>query len=184
MNGPYFFLIYEFLVSQSIDPLENLRDVQLPPVLSIWELAPGWWFLSFLLTTFVFFLLWFFAKTWRDNKYRRDALLELDAIDLRRKKTGDDLGFLRDSQTLLKRVALTAFPREHVAQLTDVEWIIFLGRSSKKSRFEGPISEVLIDDIYREKLERPLDPHEVCVLLRFWIKNHKTTLPKELYKND
>ena len=92
--------------------------------------------------------------------------------------------FLQQSQALLKRVALTAFPREDVAQLTDLEWISFLGRSSERSRFEDPVAEVLIDDVYREKLEQPLNHHEIKVLLRFWIKNHKTLLPKRPSKND
>ena len=184
MNCPNFFFIREFLGGQSINPLENLRDVQIPPILDRWELAPGWWFLSFLLTFFVFFLFWLLAKTWRNNKYRREALIELEAIDLRRQKTGDDLMFLRESQTLLKRVALTAFPREHVAQLTELEWINFLGRSSKKSRFEDPVAEVLIDDVYREKLEQPLNHREIKLLLRFWIKNHKTLPPRRPLRND
>ena len=184
MNGPNFFFIHEFLGSQSIDPLENLRDVQMPAILNRWELAPGWWFLSLLLTFFVFFLFWLFVKTWRNNKYRREALIELEAIDLRRQKTGDELVFLQESQTLLKRVALTAFPREDVAQLTDLEWINFLGKSSKTSRFEDPVVEALIDDVYREKLEQPLNYHEIKVLLRFWIKNHKSSRPKRPNKND
>ena len=184
MKGPNFFFIREFLGSQSINPLENLRAVQIPPILDRWELAPGWWFLSFLLFFFIFFLFWLFAKTWRNKKYRREALIELEAIDLRRQKTGDDLVFLQESQTLLKRVALTAFPREKVAQLTDLEWINFLGRSSKKSRFEDPVAEVLIDDIYREKLDQPLNHHEIKALLRFWIKNHKAIVPTRPNKND
>ena len=92
--------------------------------------------------------------------------------------------FLQESQSLLKRVALTAFPREDVAQLTDLEWINFLGKSSKTSRFEDPVAEALIDDVYREKLEQPLNYHEIKVLLRFWIKNHKSSRPKRPNKND
>ena len=184
MNEPIFFFIYKFLESRSIDPLANLRDVQIPPRLDRWELAPGWWFLSFLLTFFVFFLFWLFAKMHRNNKYRREALIELEAIDLKRKKTGDDLVFLQETQTLLKRVALTAFPREQVAKLTDLEWINFLGRSSKTSRFEDPVAEVLIDDVYREKLEQPLNHQAIKILLRFWIKNHKTSLSGRPNKND
>ena len=79
----------------------------------------------------------------------------------------------------MKRVALTAFPRERVAQLTDIEWIHFLGKSSESDRFEGPDAEVLIDDIYREKLGRSLDHRKIEVLARFWIKNHKTALALE-----
>ena len=83
-----------------------------------------------------------------------------------------------------KRVALTAFPREKVAQLADLEWINFLGRSSKKSRFEDPVAEVLIDDVYREKLDQPFNHHEIKALLRFWIKNHKALVPTRPNKND
>ena len=161
---------------QSIDLLRDLRDVQLPPISNRLELAPGWWILSVLLIALVFFLFWFFRKKWKKNEYRREALVELETIHSRHRQTDDDLVFLQEIQNLLKRVALTAFPREQVAQLTDIEWIHFLGKSSGSDRFDGPAAEVFIDDIYREKLGRSLDHRKLGVLARFWIKNHKTAL--------
>ena len=184
MNSPAYLFTSELLGSQSIDPLEKLRDVQLPPISNKLELAPGWWILSILLIFFLFFLFWFFAKKWKENNYRREALVELKAIQSKHQQTSDDLVFLQEIQTLLKRVALTAYPREQVAQLTDIEWIHFLGKSSRSDRFEGQVAEVFIDDIYREKLERSLNHREIEVLARFWIKNHKTALALEANKHD
>ena len=184
MNSAADLFTSELPRGQSIDLLSDLRDVQLPPISNELELAPGWWILSVLLIALIFFLVWLFAKKWKKNEYRREALVELEAIHSRHRQTGDDLVFLQETQNLLKRVALTAFPREQVAQLTDIQWIHFLGKSSESDRFEGPNAEALIDDIYREKLERSLNHREIEVLARFWIKNHKTALALEANKHD
>ena len=85
---------------QSIDLLRDLRDVQLPPISNRIDLAPGWWILLVLLIALVFFLFWFFRKKWKKNEYRREALVELEAIHSRHRQTDDDLVFLQETWTV------------------------------------------------------------------------------------
>ena len=56
--------------------LSQLRDIHLPPPVSWWPLAPGWWLLlgTLLLLTAIAFWLW---RRRRRSNWRREALREL-----------------------------------------------------------------------------------------------------------
>ena len=63
-----------------IDPLAQLRDIHLPPPISWWPLAPGWWILIFAGTFASIWLTKTLVQTYRSNLYRRQALKKLGLI--------------------------------------------------------------------------------------------------------
>ena len=88
----------------SHDPtsLENLHGIMEPEAVSLWwPLAPGWWVLIVIVTLASAIAVWRGVRTYRRNAYRRAALAEIDAAD----------GDLQILPALLKRVALSAYPR-------------------------------------------------------------------------
>jgi Ca-activated chloride channel family protein len=109
-------------------PVEGLQDIALPapvpyvPQTAVWHV---------LFVVILALALWGFTRYRRRravNLYRRQALVELDAlVEILGNKGGRHLVAARLPE-LLKRVALQVEPRPAVASLTGVEWLAELDR--------------------------------------------------------
>ena len=97
--------------------LSNLRDIVVPPAVSFWPPAPGWWMVGAACVVAAGFAVAAAVRHWQRNAYRREALRALDTADS------------RDISAILKRAALAAFPREQVASLNGAAWLAFLDRT-------------------------------------------------------
>ncbi len=114
--------------------LDRLHDIVVPAAAPWWPPAPGWLWLLGILTIVAIAVLARTAVRWQRNRYRREALAELtqleNAAELARigdPATGDAVAL--GLSELLKRVALTAYPRADVAALSGPEWFAFLDRT-------------------------------------------------------
>lgn len=106
--------------------LSQLRDIHPPNPISWWPPAPGWWFLMGLTLVLVVLGMWWF-RLHRRERWRRVALNEL--VRLRhsyRSATNDPHDTVRFLSILIRRVALTRFPRTEVASLNGEAWLAFL----------------------------------------------------------
>ena len=121
----------------SSDPadLSNLKDLALPPPVGWWPWAPGWWILAAALLVAIILLAVGWYRRYRANAYRRAADRAL--VDLAKvAKTNIDRSLLATQiSELLKRTALAAFPRTQVASLSGQEWLAFLDRTGRGTRF-------------------------------------------------
>ena len=155
--------------AQAMDPLAGLRDLHTPGMIESWPPAPGWWLLAAMTAALVAYGFFLLARYWRSNLYRREALAELARLKTEWQMHGDNRIWLAALQSLLKRVALTGFPREEVASLTGEAWVQFLDRTSGSQEFS--LTDALIDGSYREDMVV-----DVAMLERFadfWIRKHQ-----------
>lgn len=158
------------------DPLAQLRDIHLPAAIESWPPAPGWWGLTFLGTVAILgFIYWLWGR-WQANKYRREAIKQLDRILDNYDTDGDVTLYLYDYQLLLKRVALTRYNRGLVANLTGEAWVAFLDKSSNSSEFTMGAGQALIDGNYvaTHNVEiESADIDQLHQLGRQWIRKHR-----------
>ncbi|BFM16433.1 DUF4381 domain-containing protein [Maricurvus nonylphenolicus] len=107
---------------QQQDPLAQLKDIHLPDAISAWPPAPGWWILAAILVAFVIWGGIWFAQQKKINRYRQQALQELQQLNYQDNP-------LTDINALLKRVAMVAYPDHQVASLNGDQWVNFLHSS-------------------------------------------------------
>ncbi|MGH1461030.1 MAG: DUF4381 domain-containing protein [Neptuniibacter sp.] len=141
-----------------------LRDMQLPEAISWWPLAPGWWLLMCLLVVFliaVFFTIW---KKLQDP--RREAMQELLRIEQQYSEHQDKQLLVVECNTLMKRLALTLYPRSQVAALSGQQWLAFLRNSSGKLDISH--LDILIHGPYQASVE--LSSDDLIQSCRQWIK--------------
>ena len=105
--------------------LSELHDIHLPPPVSWWPPAPGWWLLLVVAALLAAGAFWWFLHR-RNNRWRRQALQEL--AGLRSLPSGPQAGVIALS-VLLRRVAISRFPRREVAALNGDAWLAFLDRT-------------------------------------------------------
>ena len=147
--------------------LQKLNDIVQAGAVPWWPPAPGWYVLAGALVLAAVWAAYRGLRHWQRNRYRREARRELDAI-------------VRDGPTaaprvpeLLKRVALSAWPRERVAGLTGRDWLAFLDRSAQSDRFGGCGGSLLERAAYGAGAALSAEEFEaLCGDARSWIRGH------------
>lgn len=116
-------------------------------------------------------LAWFGPRLWRRfqlSRQRRQLLALLGRLE--RSGTAEGPEFLGQISRLLRRIALTRYPRRQVAPLSGTDWLRFLDASGGDGRFQQGPGRVLADGPYRPGLSEPLDTRALVALVRDWIE--------------
>lgn len=131
-----------------------------PVPISLWPQTLGWIWLVLGLVALIAVVTWRSIAWRRATAYRRAALRQLRAA-------GDDPVAIA---TILRRTALSAFPRETVAGLYGSEWLGFLDGTTGRVQFAGTeAGEVLTKAPYR-----PQAPHmDLPAMAETWIRTHR-----------
>ncbi|MBI1195228.1 MAG: DUF4381 family protein [Gammaproteobacteria bacterium] len=148
--------------------LSQLRDIHLPAPVPWWPPAPGWWAVA-AATLLTVALAWILYRRHRQNRWRRSALAALALVreSLPEHQTGQ-------LSVLLRRVAISRFPRQEVAGLTGQDWLAFLDRTlDGGDAFRAGAGRVLIHGPYRRN-ETPVDPTDLTALCERWIRRLPT----------
>jgi len=154
------------------DPLANLHDLALPPPISWWPPAPGWWILAvLLLITLVVVLRW----AWRWYQYsapKRAALQQLKQRWKAYQQHQNGLQLVREIEILLKQMALCRFPNEQVAPLHGQHWLQFLDKTGQTQGFTRGVGHWLGEGLYQAKMpqHQPAQLQALVDLCRQWIK--------------
>jgi len=145
--------------------LDRLHDLVLPPPIPWWPPAPGWrWLIAFAAWAIVWLAARAFSR-WRKNVYRREALALL-------RQPSASLASLPE---LVKRTALSAYPRESVASLTGDSWLAFLDRTGNTKAFTQGPGRRLVDLAYTPDAEMPESERtELVAAVGQWIERHST----------
>ena len=102
--------------------LDRLHDIVAPPPVPWWPPAPGWYFvLGLLLVLFLVLSVRAFIH-WQRNRYRREALAEFARLEKLLRASASPSAVLAELSRLLKRAAVTAFPRAQVGCGADARW--------------------------------------------------------------
>ena len=162
---------------KSSDPasLQNLNDIVLPAVVSWWPLATGWYFLLSLFGIVIMWLAYRSRQRWIAAQYRRTALHELQLLEVGIQSEANRDRSLRQIPILLKRTALSAYPRNEVASLSGAPWFEFLNSKVTEPLFTGTTVTCLDSINYSNGDLSSVDNQAVSVLLdvsRRWVKNH------------
>lgn len=152
------------------DPLVHLKDIHLPPPISWWPLAPGWYVLIALLVLIAVFIFYRINTSYRHARAKKQALrLLIDYQKHYQKENNAALASARISE-LLRRVALAYYPREKVASLHGEEWVCFLNETGKGIDF-NLVKEMLLDAPF--KTDQSMDLKPLFNSAQLWIKQRR-----------
>jgi len=140
--------------------LDRLHDIVLPPAVSWWPPAPGWYVVGGILVILILVLAHRAWKHWHANAYRRAALRELDSVN--------DPARIAE---VLRRTALAAAPRPVIAGKTGAAWLDWLTARCPEA-MPDTVREQLTVGIYR----RPAADCDLAALRDYaarWIRHHR-----------
>jgi hypothetical protein len=148
------------------DPLAGLRDYHLPGSLHWWPPAPGWWLLALALAL-AGTVLWLRRR--RRTQRQRATRLALGELARLREAWGrdaDDMAFVRELATLLRRYALARWPGDDAAGLSGAAWREYLAAKSSaapastQSALTEPLAQAVTELAYRPAAD--LDPEALA----------------------
>lgn len=144
----------------------DLRDIHVPADPTVWPPASGWWLMALLVLLALVLLGRRGWRYWRRVRRRERILRELDGLH------GQPCGarLIGGVSALLKRVALSRFPRLDVAALTGAEWLAFLDRTGGHGGFQQGVGRVLADGAYAPRPD--CDAEALLKLARSWLRRN------------
>ena len=146
--------------------LDQMHGVVEPAPATWMPQTTAWAVLALVVVLLAALAAWRWLRRWRQDRYRREALAELDRIEA---QASSHLP-LRVAD-LLRRTALTSFDRRDVASLAGDEWLAFLDQSQGSSAFtEGP-GRALASAPYSETIDEA-DQSALIGAARNWIRTH------------
>lgn len=148
-----------------------LRDIHLPPDISAWPPALGWWLLVALcaLLVIVAFKLWRRRQPVYRKQVVQPALQELRQIE---RAYADDPGeMIRQLSVLLRRSAMSLHGRHQVAGLTGSDWLAFLDQQQHAQVFSARFAEILTQQPYRERSQG--DAAALVAVVRGWLQQQE-----------
>lgn len=148
--------------------LDQMHDIIIPPAVSFWPLAPGWYALALLVLTYGIYIGLKYWSTYQKNLYRREALKILSTLDEENacKEISTLLG-------LMKRVGLQHFGREKVAALSNDTWWDFMETHSKV-KVGTKVRELSQKILYSPDVKATAeDAKLVSKVAKVWITTHK-----------
>lgn len=135
--------------------LAGLRDIHLPAAVSWWPPAPLWWW-SLAALAFAAVLSVAAAVVLRRRRERagalsacRLALRELGVLRRRFFAGGDARDLLAGLSVLLRRTALSLFPRTETAALTGDAWLNWLDARAGRELFSRGAARAIADAPYQ-----------------------------------
>jgi hypothetical protein len=143
--------------------LSQLRDIHLPPPVPWWPPAPGWWALLAMVLILSALGGWIYVLR-RRGRWRGAALEELARL----RGAAPELAF-RELSVLLRRVAISRFPRHEAAALTGEAWLSFLDRGLGGTEFRSGAGRALLSGPYAREAE--WDAAALFDLCERWIKH-------------
>lgn len=144
--------------------LDRMHDPVVPEPVSWLPQTDGWWVLLIWLVLLAIIGTARLAEHRRLNRYRREALTELEAI---RKAAGP--GSAAAVAELIKRTALTAFPRTEVAALYGEAWSAFLSRTGGND----PEIDAAATGIARAAYMPDVEVTDIAPGAERWIRRHR-----------
>jgi len=142
-----------------VDLLDTLEPVPEPPPISMLPQTAGWIWLSLALLALAIWLVRRQVLRHRANAYRRVALARLE------RAKGDPTAIA----LIIRRTALSAYPRRLVAGLHGVDWLDFLDRSYGGNGFRQGSGRVLATAPYTPSKPTP----DLETLTAEWIRRHR-----------
>ena len=147
--------------------LELMHGLVTPEPVAWLPQTPGWWVVFGWLLVMLLFAAWQVIQRRQRNRYRREALAELKAIEAA--SNIEPAMAAQRIAAVLKRTALVAYPRQDVAGLYGTEWAQFLVESSGND----PQVAAVADDRAAAAYRPDADPNVLSTPARRWIRRHR-----------
>ena len=127
-----------------------LRDIHLPEAISWWPPAIGWWVLAVLMPLCLFLMFKLYQRLTRKTALKA-AKKHFKSLRQNEQLTKQEQ--LVALSSLMRRTAVSLYPRSDVASLTGEDWLNFLDKSIANRGFNSDTGWLLTDALYSQNID-------------------------------
>ncbi|WP_119328577.1 DUF4381 domain-containing protein [Cysteiniphilum halobium] len=150
------------------DVLAGLKDIHLPPAVSMWPLAIGWYIVAVIVLVMVGFIIWFVAK--KIKAYRRkQTLLKLFDTTIKTVEVEKPQEFISEVSIFLKQVAMQELKIANVHLYFGENWLKFLDEKLKTEDFSKGDGRLLLAS-YAPKELSANERQALITLTKKWLR--------------
>ena len=149
------------------DLMALMHELAMPAPVSWLPETPGWWVVFGWLFAVLALVVRQVILRRRRNRYRRDALAELKAIEAESELSPQESA--QHIAALLKRTALVGWPRSEIASLYGADWARFLTNSANGDKQVASAA----DDLAFAASRPDADGKTLAAPARRWIRRHR-----------
>ena len=146
--------------------LGDFNEVVSPAPVDWLPQTPGWYFVGAVMLALLLRQVWHWLRSWYRNRYRREAMRRLQALQ-------PDNTLLAEINRLLKLSAMAAFSRAQVASLSGEEWPGFLNALCDVPPFTEVDCELLAVGVYRRERLDPSAADRLVMACQAWVTQHR-----------
>jgi len=150
--------------------LGDFVEVVSPAGVDWWPQTPGWWLAGALVGFLTARAAWRRLRHWYRDRYRREALVRLTAIE---GAESNDSELIRQLNTLLKLTAMAASSRDTVASLTGDAWPRYLNGECEAPAFDSVNASLIASGSYRSTPVNPAQRRNLLNAASTWIREHR-----------
>lgn len=151
--------------------LARLEDVTTPEAVSYIPQTSVWYVLAAVLLLILSATSWRLAAKYRASRYRREALAVLMEIE---RQSATNSHSEAQVAALLRRTALSAYPRASVASLHGETWLVFLDHCYGGKDFSDGPGRVIADAPYLPAhVMSAQDRAGLLQAARSWVRRHR-----------
>ncbi len=143
-----------------------LRDIHLPPPVSWWPPAPGWWIVLALALLIPLVVLWLKRRP-RMIRVQKAAATALQEVLQDYAQHRNPAQLLTELSALCRRIALSYCPRDQVAGLTGTAWGQTLNQLSRAPVLDDRSQQLLTQGAYMSCV--PTDVAPLIEQLKTWV---------------
>ena len=147
----------------------GLQELPLPESVSYIPQTVGWLYVAVILLAIFVFWCYRMRRRWLHNAYRRNGIAQLKEI----MQQPDNLSLL---PFILRKAALSAFPRQSVASLRGQNWIDWLNKSVDNILFVPEDARLLDELPYANNSDKEIDAPTRQRLITnsiSWLRDHR-----------
>ncbi|GGF87181.1 MULTISPECIES: DUF4381 domain-containing protein [Cysteiniphilum] len=150
------------------DVLAGLKDIHLPPAVSIWPLAVGWYILAVVVLVVIALMIWFLAKKIKAHRHKQ-AIISLFDTTVQTTQSERPQALISEISTFLKRVIMQELKADNAHLYFGEDWLKFLDQQLKTDDFSKGDGRLLLDS-YRLK-EVSIDERQALIILtKKWLR--------------
>ena len=166
-------------MTNSVNPLAQLKGLHLPESVGNLPLAPGWWIVVFITFAVCFWIIKVGFARVRKNAYRRVAGKQLKEIFRQYRSVKNDRILLNDINKLLKTIALAQYSEQHCCPLSGNDWAIFLRRCLQPYKSVDGECFLLLAKSYESQVVISEQQRSALYhATKLWISQHQVPLKK------
>jgi len=149
------------------DSLSQLADIHLPPTISQWPPAYGWWLLACALLILIAVGIRWLLISHRKKQYKVEATSVLNNIKQQFQSDNNNLAALEAINSLLKQTCMTHYGRHETAGLSGDAWLAFLDNTGNTKDFSKGPGRSLTYTLYTPNPVAPVE--ELIEITKKWI---------------